>query len=104
MSELTDYEKAMCEMSPETDKRVKLAHKLQKASVVHAEWARRLEKENRYLRTRAHKVVRDMNTLKYVFEGALQLLVENNIKYTVDDLDKAAKRAVAEQKDSEKQP
>lgn len=44
---------------------------------------------------------RDIKVLKYVFEGALQMLSENKIKYNAKLIREAAQRAVAENKEEE---
>ncbi len=44
---------------------------------------------------------RDIKVLKYVFEGALQMLSENKIKYNAKLIREAAQRAVAEHKEEQ---
>lgn len=47
---------------------------------------------------RIAELKRDIKVLKYVFEGALQMLSENKIKYNAKLIREAAQRAVAEHK------
>lgn len=50
---------------------------------------------------RIAELKRDIKVLKYVFEGALQMLSENKIKYNAKLIREAAQRAVAENKEEE---
>ncbi len=50
---------------------------------------------------RIAELVRDIKVLKYVFEGALQMLSENKIKYNAKLIREAAQRAVAEHKEEQ---
>jgi len=47
---------------------------------------------------RIAELERDIKVLKYVFEGALQMLSENKIKYNAKLIREAAQRAVSEHK------